>query len=106
VILVKLPRVDRNHHHPHLLTFDLGRRGWSILPHWDGDGTERRVAFENKREFRFQGAAVGLAIDSLGDDKFVYLVSRSVVGEALVNSCQRKTKSPGSGGAVHVWELV
>ena len=76
-IFVKLPPAGRNHHHPHFLTFDLSRRGWSILPLWDGDGTERRAIFEDGRKFLLQGggSVVRWRIYSLGDDKLMYLVS-------------------------------
>ena len=67
--------------HPHLCTFDFGRRGWSTLPLRDeGNGTERGVSFEDGRHFLLlQGnpEMSGLGLDSLGDGRLMYLVSRS-----------------------------
>ena len=67
-------------YHPHLCSFDLSRRGWNILPFRDeGNGTERRVLFEDGRQISLQGheGMVESQFDSLGDGKFMYLVSRS-----------------------------
>jgi len=81
VILVKMhvtPSADGSSR-DHLHTFDLGRRGCSLLPLWDkGIGTERRVSFKDGREFFLQVAAWMLewGFNSLGDGKFMYLVSR------------------------------
>ena len=72
------PGVDENHRHPHLCTFDLSQRGWSVLPLWGEDGgTERRVLFEGGRKLFLQGGEgmVECGFDPLGDGKFVYLVS-------------------------------
>lgn len=64
----------------HLYTFDLSRRGLSILPLWDeGDGTKRRISLEDGRRFLIQGnrGMSNWRFHSLGDGRFVYLVSRS-----------------------------
>ena len=72
---------------PHFCTFDLSRRGWGILSLRDeGDGAERRVAFEDGRNFLLQGdqGTTDWGFYSLGDGKFMHLVSgfhyRKVVG--------------------------
>ena len=62
----------------HLSTFNLSRRGRNALPLCEGDGTDRKALFENIRKFPLQGdgGEAGWEIDSLGHDKFMYLVSR------------------------------
>ena len=72
------PGVDENHRHPHLCTFDLSQRGWSVLPLWGEDnGIERRLLFEGGRGLFLQGGEgmVEWGFDPLGDGKFMYLVS-------------------------------
>ena len=72
------PGVEENHRHPHLCTFDLSQRGWSVLPRWGEDGrTEQRVLFETGRKLFLQGGEgmVEWGFDPLGDGKFMYLVS-------------------------------
>ena len=63
---------------PRLCTFDFSRRGWSILPLLnEGGGTMRRASFEGGRQLLLQGDE-GMAesgFKSLGDGKFMYLVS-------------------------------
>ena len=81
VILVKLyttPGVGGDLSHSHFCTFDLSRRGWGILPLWDeDDGAVGRVLFEAGRNFSFQGCKgmAECAFDSLGDGRFMCLVS-------------------------------
>ena len=61
-------------------TFDLSRRSWSTLQLWDeGNGTGRKVLFEDGRQFLLQGGRriVESQFDSLRDGEFMYLVSRS-----------------------------
>jgi len=81
VLLVKMHTTSstdgssRNHY---LHTFDLSLRGCSLLPLWgEGDGTERRVLFEDGQKFLLQGAGWMLewGFNPLGDGKFMYLVS-------------------------------
>ena len=70
---------DRNHHHPHLYTFDLSRWGCGILPLWDGgSGNERRISFEGGRKLSLQGGegTSDWLVEALGDGRFTYLVSR------------------------------
>jgi len=67
-------------HRPHLCSFDLSRRGRSMLPLRDeGNGTERRVAFEDGRQILLQGneGMVESQFDPLGDGKFMFFVSYS-----------------------------
>jgi len=63
--------------YPHLFAFDLSQRGRSVLPLWDGDGAERVASFESAQKFLLQrgGVVAGWGIESLGDDKFMSLVS-------------------------------
>jgi len=68
-----------NHDHLHLCTFDLSRRGRSILPLWDGGGgTERRVSFEDRQNslLHEDERMVAWWFDAVGDGKLTYLVSR------------------------------
>ena len=79
--------------HPILHTFDLSWRGRSVLPHRDGGvGTERRISFEDERRFSLQGeeGMIEWGFDSLGDGRFMYLVS-----------CFRFWKS---GGRLTLWK--
>ena len=65
---------------PNLCSFDLGRRGWSILPLRDeGNGTERRLSFEDGQQISLQGndGMVESRFDHLEEGKFMYLVSHS-----------------------------
>jgi len=65
---------------PILYSYDLSRRGWSILPFRDeGDGTERRVSFENRREISLQenDEMAEYRFHPLREGQFMYLVSRS-----------------------------
>lgn len=69
--------VDGYHHN--LCTFDFSRRGWSTQPLSDeGDGVERKAAFENGRDIPLQGheGVNEWEFDSLGDGRIVYVVSR------------------------------
>ena len=71
------PGIEGYHHHLH--TFDFSRRGWSVLPLCDdGDGVGRRAAFEDGRNLLLQGdqKMVEWRFQSLGDGRFIYLVSR------------------------------
>lgn len=77
---------------PRLRTFDFSRWGRGVLPLLDeGDGTGRRAVFEDGRNFLLQGSenVTEWGLDSLGDGKFVYLVS-----------CFHPW---GSGGRLMVW---
>jgi len=102
------PGVDENHHHPHLCIFDLSKRGRSALPLWgEGGGTERRVLYEDGRKLLLQGGEgmVEWGFDPLGDGKFMYLVSRFCrwkCGDRLT----LQSGYSGSGGTLHVWEMV
>ena len=73
---------------PHLFTFDLSRRGCSVLPLRDeGDGIERRVLFGNGQKFILQGDGqlAGCEILSLADDQFMCLVGHFRVGNVAVD---------------------
>lgn len=63
---------------PYLCIFDFSRRGWSSLPLRDGGGTERGIMFEDGRSLLLQGdqKMTGQGFHSLGDGRFMYLVSR------------------------------
>ena len=79
--------VDRYPPGPHLCSYDLSRRGWRTLPLRDeGDGTERRTSFEDKRIILLQGDQ-GMAdiwrTSTLGDGRFIRLVSRFCRWEGL-----------------------
>jgi len=74
------PGVDGYLPRPHLFTFDLSRRGWSTLALRDeGNGTERRGLFKDGQHFLLQGNREmnDWGFHSLGDGRFVYLVSSS-----------------------------
>jgi len=73
------PGSDGSHLHPNLYTFDLSRRSWStLLLRDEGDGTGRRVLFEDGRKLSLHGTQemADCGFDSLGDGKFMHLVSR------------------------------
>jgi len=94
---------------PHLYTFDLSRRGWSTLPLRDeGDGTERRVLFEDGRQFLLQDneGMVEYRFEPLGGGKFMHLVSRSRRWKCGGTLMLGKEDPSSLDSAVHVWELV
>ena len=62
-----------------LCAFGFGPRGWNTLPLRDeGDGPERRARFEDGQDLLFRGERelVEWGFDSLGDGRFLHLVSR------------------------------
>ena len=72
------PDIEGYHHRLH--TFDFSLRGWSVLPPCDddGDGVGRRAEFTDGRSLLLQGDQEmdEWRFDSLGDGRFMYLVSR------------------------------
>jgi len=67
-------------YHPSLRIFDFGQRGWGTLPPWEeANGAERRVSFENGRDFLLGGSGDSLmnewGFNKLGEGNFMYLVS-------------------------------
>jgi len=94
---------------PHLCSFDLSRRSWSTLPLRDeGNGTERRVAFEDGRRVSLQGneGMIESRFDPLGDGKFMHLVSRSPRWKHGGMLMLGEESYSGSAAVLHVWELV
>lgn len=85
VIVVKrtvTPGVDG--YRSQLRTFDFGRRGWGVLPLRDkGNGPERMALFEDGQDLLVQGGweMVGWGFDSLGDGRFLHVVSRFLCWE-------------------------
>jgi len=89
MIVVKKPTAPGIHGYYHnLYTFNFSRRGWGILPLRDeGDGAERRVGFEDGWNLLFRGSE-GMSewrFDSLGDGRFMYLVSPSCSWRVVVH---------------------
>jgi len=82
VILAKMCTLPgASGYHPSLRIFDFSQRGWGTLPSWGEEinGAERRVLFEDGRDFLL-GERGGLVMnewgfDKLGDGNFMYLVS-------------------------------
>jgi len=75
-------------HHHNLYAFDFSQRSWSTLPLRDGgDGVERRVAFNHGRNLMLRGddEMSERGFDSLGNGRFMYLVSPCYCWRALVH---------------------
>lgn len=72
---------------PHLCIFDFSLRGRSILSPWGEDEeAERRVLFEGGWNFLLEGneEMAEYKFESLGDGKFMYLVSSPPFGNVVV----------------------
>jgi len=72
--------------HLSLRIFDFSQRGWGSLPPWEEvDGAERRVSFEDGRDFLLGRTGVpGMVdwgFDKLGDGNPAYPVSHFPVGK-------------------------